>query len=98
MKYFFPVVRHESIRVLLSLIAEYDLKIEQFDIKTAFLYRDLCEEIYMDIPDRVATHEPGQVCRLQKSLYGLKQASRQWNSKFDNFLKQFNFKSYKTDP
>lgn len=74
---FSPVVRHESIRILLSIAAEQDLKIEQFDIKTAFLHGDLCEEIYMEVPEGVTKDTPEQVCRLQKSLYDLKQASRQ---------------------
>jgi len=61
---FSPVVRYESIRTLLAMAAERDLKIEQFDIKTAFLHGDLHEEIYMDIPEGIDAK--GQVCRFAK--------------------------------
>lgn len=87
---FSPVVQYESMRTLLAMAAERNLEIEQFNIKTAFLYGDLNEEIYMDASEGINAVE-GQACRLQRSLYGLKQASRQWNSKFDSFLKTFNF-------
>jgi len=50
---FSPVVRYKSIRTLLAMAAERDLEIEQFDVKTAFLHGDLCEEIYMDIPESI---------------------------------------------
>lgn len=88
---FSPVVRYESIRVLLALAAHEDLEIEQFDIKTAFLYGDLDDEIYMSVPEGIEVQGNNIVCRLHKSLYGLKQASRCWNRKFDSFLKQFDF-------
>lgn len=94
---FSPVVRYESVRILLAVATERDLEVEQFDVKTAFLYDDLNEEIYMDIPEGVNA-DKGQVCRLQKSLCGLKQASRQWNSKFDSFLKTFNLVQSSADP
>jgi len=78
------------------MAAERDLEVEQFDVKTAFLHGDLHEEIYMDVPEGISANE-GQVCQLQRSLYGLKQASRQWNSKFDSFLKTFNLISSNAD-
>lgn len=84
---FSPVVRHTSIRMLLAFVALYDLELEQLDVKTAFLYGELEEEIYMKQPEGFAI--PGkesQVCRLKKSLYGLKQAPRQWYKKFDTFM------------
>lgn len=89
-RFFSPVVRYESVRTLIALAAQRNLEIKHFDVKTAFLHGDLNEEIYMDVPEGVKAKK-GQVCRLQKSLYGLKQASRQWNSKFNSFLKTFNF-------
>ena len=62
----------------------------QFNIKTAFLYADLDEELYMEQPPGYSSGE-NKVCLLQKGLYGLKQAPRQWNKKFDSFLVQFGF-------
>ena len=68
-----PVARLTTIRVLLSLAASHGLLIHQMDAKTAFLNGELKEEIYMQQPDGfvIDGHE-GKVCRLLKSLYGLK--------------------------
>lgn len=93
---FAPVIRYESVRVLLSLAAKEDWDIVQFDIKTAFLNGDLEEEIYMELPTCVAKKGKPFV-RLTKSIYGLKQSSRQWNKKFDKFLKRFEFKESSAD-
>ncbi|PKI56506.1 hypothetical protein CRG98_023144 [Punica granatum] len=84
---FLPVVKMSSIRVVLALAANLNLEIEQLDVKTAFLHGDLEEEIYMEQPEgfRVKGKEH-LVCRLRKSLYELKQASRQWYKKFDSFM------------
>jgi hypothetical protein len=89
---FAPVVRHESVRTIFAVAAARDLEIMQLDVKTAFLYGDLIEEIYMDQPEGFRSlSQPTDVCRLQKSLYGLKQASRSWNETFDGFLVKFGF-------
>ena len=76
---FSPVVKMPSIRVVLSLAASLDLEIEQLDMKTTFLHGDLEEEIYMQQPK--GFEESGKehlVFRLKKSLYGLKEAPKQW--------------------
>lgn len=94
-----PVVRYESIRAVLATAAAHNMEIMQFDVKTAFLHGDLSEEIYMEQPQGfVDSRHPNSVCRLQKSLYGLKQASRAWNVKFDNFLLQSGFIRSNADP
>ena len=75
---FSPVTRITSIRLLIAIATIFDLKIHQMDVKTTFLNWDLEEEIYMDQPEGFV--EPGQeskVCKLTKSLYGLKQARKQ---------------------
>ena len=73
------------IRVVLGLVASLDLKLEQIDVKTAFLHGDLKEEIYIDQPDGFKVKgKEHMVCKL-KNLYGLKQAPRQWYKKFDSF-------------
>lgn len=82
----------------LAIATRHDLEMAQFDVKTAFLNGELQEEIYMDIPEGVVSSNKNQVCKLNKSLYGLKQASRQWNIKFDYFLKNFNFEPSSADP
>ena len=72
-----PIARLTTIRVLLSLAASYGLIVHQMDVKTAFLNRELEEEIYMDQPDGfVVKGEERSVCKLLKSLYGLKQAAK----------------------
>ena len=82
-----PVARITSIRVLFALASIYDLYIHQMDVKTAFLNRDLDEEVYMEQPEGfVLPENEKKVCRLVKSLYGLKQAPKQWHEKFDKVI------------
>lgn len=88
---FSPVVRLDSIRLLLALVAKLDLEMVHFVVKTAFLYGHLEETIYMEQPQGYEKN-PRLACLLKKSLYGLKQASRQWNLCFTNFLKRFNLR------
>ena len=84
---FSPVVKLVSIRILLALIASYDLELEQLDVKTTFLHGDLGEEIFMEQPEGfVQNRNKRFVCKLRKSLYGLRQSPRQWYKKFDSFM------------
>ncbi|KAH9703677.1 hypothetical protein KPL70_011177 [Citrus sinensis] len=84
---FLPVVRHASIRVILSLTAVQDMELDQLDVKTAFLHGRLQEEIFMTQPEGFEDPEkPRHVCLLKKSLYGLKQSPRQWYLRFDEFM------------
>jgi len=80
-----PVVKHSSIRIVLALVAQYDYELDQLDVKTAFLYGGLEEEIYMSqsLGFRAAGRQK-LVCKLQKSLYELKQSLRQWYKRFDS--------------
>ena len=65
-----------------------------FDVKTAFLFGNQQEDIYMQQPEGyIIEDRKNQVYKLQRSLYGLKQSSRCWNDKFVQFLEAFNFKS-----
>lgn len=80
-----PVVNMVFIRLLIAYAAVERLKIATFDVKTAFLYGDLDETIYMDQP-KGFEKDKNKVCLLKRSLYGLKQAPRQWGLKFKNFL------------
>jgi hypothetical protein len=69
---FSSVVKHSSIRTLLSIVAMHDYELEQLDVKTAFLHGELEEDIYMDQPEGfVVPRKENLVCRLKKSLYGL---------------------------
>jgi hypothetical protein len=67
----------------MALVAHYDLELHQMDVKTAFLNGNLDEEVYMDQPEGFSIKgKEHMVCKLNKSIYGLKQASRQWYLKF----------------
>ena len=71
------VVRHSSIRVLLSLVNQEDMWLEQLDVKTTFLHGNLEKKIYMDQPEQyVKKREKNLVYLSKKSLYGLKQSAR----------------------
>ncbi|KAK4855041.1 hypothetical protein QYF36_003447 [Acer negundo] len=89
---FSPVAMLKSIRILLSIAASLDLEIWQMDVKTAFLNGSLDESIYMMQPEGfIEKGQVDKVCKLQKSIYGLKQASRSWNIRFDQAVKGFGF-------
>ena len=84
---FSPVVKMYSMRVMLGLATSMNLEIEQLDVKTIFLHGDLEKEIYMEQPEGFTIKSKEHlVCRLKKSLYGLKQTLRQWYKKFDSFM------------
>ena len=81
---FLPVSIMDSFRVVMALVVHFDLGLHQMDVKTAFLNGDLSETMYMKQLD--GFQEKGKkhhVCKLNKPIYGLKQASRQWYLKFD---------------
>ena len=84
---FAPVVRMESLRVLLAIAAVEDLEVHQMDVITAYLAGDLEEEVYMELPAGLPYLE-SKVCKLQKGLYGLKQSARVWNQRISKALKQ----------
>jgi hypothetical protein len=95
---FFPVVKHTSIRIVLALVVHYDMALEQMDVKTAFLHGDLDEQIYMEQPEGFS--QPGQehlVCKLKKSLYGLKQSPRQWYKRFDSYMIKIGYRRCEYD-
>ena len=93
-----PVARLTTIRALLFLAASYGLIVHQMDIKTAFLNGELDEEIYIDQPGGfVVNGQESKVCKLLKSLYGLKQVPKQWHEKFDRTLTSMSFVTTEAD-
>ena len=87
------VVKMSIIKQVLGMVAIDNLYLEQLDVKMAFLYGDLEENIYTCQPQRfTAQGQENLVCKLRKSLYALKQAPRQWYKKFDSFMRRIGFK------
>lgn len=90
---FAPVVKHETIRVLLAIAAKRKLHVRHMDVKNAYLNGEIDEEIFMEQPPGFV--EIGQECKvlkLQRSLYGLKQSARAWNKTANQVLEQLEFK------
>ncbi|RVW36414.1 Retrovirus-related Pol polyprotein from transposon TNT 1-94 [Vitis vinifera] len=95
---FSPVSSKDSFRIIMALIAHYDLELHQMDVKTTFLNGNIDETIYMVQPENFESKDSKQlVCKLKRSIYGLKQASRQWYRKFDQVITSFGFKENTVD-
>ncbi|GJT53090.1 retrovirus-related pol polyprotein from transposon RE1 [Tanacetum coccineum] len=89
---FAPVAKMVSVRALLAVATTNNWFIEQLDINNAFLYKDLNEEVYMALPQGLQhSHPPNTICKLNNSLYGLKQANKQWFHKLTTFLLSIGF-------
>ena len=73
---FSPVAMLKSISILLPIAAHYDYEIWKMDVKTVFLNGNLTEEVYMTQPEAFISGSGSKVCKLQRSIYGFKQASR----------------------
>ena len=95
---FSPVAKLTSIIFLLSVVVEFDFEVEQMDAETTFLHGDLEEEKFMKQPEGYAMKGKKElVCKMKKSLYGLKQSPRMWYQKFDTYMLGLGFKRSKED-
>ncbi|KAL0397063.1 UNVERIFIED_CONTAM: Retrovirus-related Pol polyprotein from transposon TNT 1-94 [Sesamum calycinum] len=83
--------RNLTVRIFLALAAAHGWPLQQVDVNNAFLHGHLDEDLYMTPPEGY-TITPGLVCKLARSIYGLKQASRQWNAELTLKLLDFGFK------
>ena len=94
-----PVVKYSSIHALLAFAVQNGMIVHQMDVVTAFLNGTLDEEIYMEQPPGyIKKGEEHLVCKLKRSLYGLKQSSRCWNTIFKEYMESINFKPCTADP
>ncbi|CAI7870013.1 unnamed protein product [Closterium sp. NIES-53] len=93
---FAPVSRHTSLRILLAIAAMKKKKLRQINVANAFLYALVDTEIYVELPH--GSHgEPNQVCQLQKSMYGIKQAPRLWQQYLHARLTSIGFRQLPHD-
>lgn len=96
---FAPVARIETIRLLISLAAANGWEIHHLDVKTAFLYGELKETVYVTQPEGfIIQGSENKIYKLNKALYGLKQAPRAWNDKLNQVLKDLQFKRCSKEP
>lgn len=96
---FSPVVRHSTLRILFALANELNLNIDHIDVTTAFLNGELQETIFMEQPPGFGNDDcKSKVCLLLKGIYGLKQASRNWNAKVHHLLSNNSYKQSKCEP
>jgi hypothetical protein len=95
---FAPVVKLQSLRLLLAIGLNENLLAFHLDISTAFLFGEIEEDIYINVPEGFeTTYPPNKVLKLNKALYGLKQAPRSWNKMLVSYLDKQGFTQLKTD-
>lgn len=96
---FAPVARFEMLRALLAISAENEMFVHHMDVVSAYTQAELSDEIYMEQPTLfVRKGQEDKVCKLQKSLYGLKQAGREWYRKLNKYMISINFIKSEINP
>jgi transposase InsO family protein len=94
---FAPVMKYKSLRIMLALSLYQNTCMEQLDVKTAFLNAQVEEDIYIDIPEGMNV-DTSHVLKLNRALYGIKQAPREWHKEIHNMLMTLEYTSCRKDP
>jgi hypothetical protein len=97
---FSPTARITSVRILMQLAVQYNLIVHQMDVKTAYLNAPIDCELYVEQPEgfeKMGKNGEKLFCRLKKSLYGLKQSGRNWNTMLDSYLSAQGFSQSSVD-
>ena len=89
---FSPILKKDSLQIIMALVAHFDVELHQMDVKITFLNGDLEKEVYMKQLEGFITNGNDHIiCKLKKSIFGPKQASHQWYLKFHDVISSFNF-------
>jgi hypothetical protein len=95
---FAPVAKQTTFRTLLAVAAARKMKVRHFDVKTAFLNGEIEEDLFMSQPEGyISKGEEQLVCKLNRSIYGLKQSAQAWNTKINEVMLKEEFVSSKAD-
>jgi len=96
---FAPVARSATLRTMLAIAGSQKMIVKHYDIQAAYLNGDLSHEVYMRQPKGYHQGDDSLVCKLKKSLYGLKQGANEWNKRLNNiFTSNMKFSRSKNDP
>ena len=95
---FAPVFKYSTLRLVIAIAKLLGWSLEQLDVVTAFLYGKMKELVYIRIPEGMVLDGDFDCLELLKSIYGLKQASRVWNTTFDEFVRSIGFQVSEFDP
>ena len=97
-KVFSPVAKYSAIRILLVLANAYNFEAHQMNVKMAFLNGIIDHDIYMTHPEGfIHPDKPNHLCKLKKSIYGVKQSASCWNSTLDTFLRPSGYQRSSAD-
>ena len=97
-KIFAPVTRLDTLRLLVANAVQHNWEFRQIDVKTAYLYGELEDKVYMDVPGGLEGMPENHVLKLEKALYGLKQVGQQWYHKRSGVMDKFGMKHVKSNP